>query len=240
MTSDAPIIGLTGRRKPGSDIAGLPGVLNTLDLDLYFGHYTRAVVAAGGLPVLLSLDTPVDVVERLDGILISGGADVHPDAYGQPLAPELTSLEPARDAYEFAILEAAYAAEVPVLGICRGLQIINVHHGGTIHQHVPDHGRHDLPIDHLLHDVAFAPGSIAAGIYGPQIAVNSLHHQTIDEVGDGLLVVGRCVGGPDDNAIEAIEVDGVEALAVQWHPEMLNSPDPAFEWLTERAAARTV
>ena len=236
-----PLIGLTGRRKPGSEIGGLPGVLSTIDVDVFFGHYTRAVVAAGGLPVFVSADTPLDVVERLDGLVLSGGADLHPDAYGGEVTSDLTALEPDRDAFEFGLLDAARDVALPILGICRGFQLLNVRAGGTMNAHVPEHGRHDLPVDHLLHDVEFVPGSTLAGLYGERTSVNSLHHQTIAAVGAGVIACGHSVGDVEP-AIEAIEFAGEATIGVQWHPEMLRGPDPVHAWLigsaTERALRR--
>jgi len=135
-----PLIGLTGRRKKGRQIVGNLAGLEDADIDMYYCEYTRAVLAAGGVPVHLPLDVaPVDVVGRLDGLLMSGGTDIDPDRYGQESAPELIAPEAERDDFEFAVLDQAAELGVPTLGICRGLQVINVHAGGTLHQHVPEH-----------------------------------------------------------------------------------------------------
>ena len=234
-----PLIGLTGRRKPGSEIEGLPGILRTIDVDVFFGLYTRAVVEAAGIPVLLSADTPLDVVGRLDGLVLSGGVDVHPDSYGGEVTTDFTDLEPDRDAFEFALVDAGRAAGLPILGICRGFQLLNVAAGGTMTAHVPSHERLDLAIDHLHHEVQFVAGSTLAELYGDRIAVNSLHHQTLAELGSGVIACGHSLGGVEP-AVEAIEFANEPTIGVQWHPEMLPGPDPAHIWLMARATERAL
>ncbi|MDE0238454.1 MAG: gamma-glutamyl-gamma-aminobutyrate hydrolase family protein, partial [bacterium] len=147
--------------------------------------------------------------------------------------PELLPLEPERDDLELALLSAALDAEVPVLGICRGIQVLNVYQGGTLHQHVPEHGRFDLPIDSTIHEVSFAEGSTLHELYGPSAQVNSLHHQTVADLGHDLTVTARA----DDGTIEGVEM-GDHVVAVQWHPEMMPTrpTDPIFTWLVNRAS----
>lgn len=204
------------------------------DVDLYMADYARGVIEAGGIPVHIPIDVdPAAVGERLDGIVLPGGTDIDPILYGADPDPELLPLEPERDDLELALLSAALDAEVPVLGICRGIQVLNVHQGGTLHQHVPEHGRFDLPIDSTIHEVSFAEGSTLHELYGPSAQVNSLHHQTVADLGHDLTVTARA----DDGTIEGMEM-GDHVVAVQWHPEMMPTrpTDPIFGWLVERAS----
>lgn len=207
--------------------------LADLDLELYFRDYARRVAEAGGLPVLLSQDTdPALVAERLDGIVLPGGTDVAPALYGAEAGPDVHTVEPDRDAHELALLDAAAEADVPVLAICRGLQVVNVWRGGTLHQHVPEHGLFEEPPDKLQHEVTFAPGSVLAGVYGTPVMVNSLHHQSVDRLGEGLEVTAEA----PDGTVEGLECRDAPVVAVQWHPELLPEPDPIFDWFVARTA----
>ena len=231
----APLIGISGRTRTGDQINVKPEILRELEVDLYFCDYARGVIAAGGLPVFLpSSADPSDYVGRLDGLLLSGGADIDPARYGQTPCAELFTPEPARDAYEMALLDGAVRAGVPVLGICRGIQALNVHGGGTLHQHVAPHACFDQPPNSVAHRVDLMEGSLAAALYGPSVQVNSLHHQTIDEIAPGYDATGHS----DDGAIEVIESRHRPWIGVQWHPEMMDSRDrdPVFDWLVKAAA----
>lgn len=229
-----PLIGLTGRRKTGAQLVGQPDSLKHLDGDFYYADYARGVLAAGGLPVHLPLDVePAAFVDHLDGILISGGADVWPERYGAVPAETADPAETERDDFELAILDAAASSALPVLGICRGLQLINVHAGGTLHQHVPEHARYDVAPNGPIHEIEIAPDTAVASLYGATHSVNSLHHQTVDKVGNGLLVTATHA----DGTVEALEHETLPILAVQWHPEMLDTreSDPVFRWIVEQA-----
>ena len=232
-----PLIGLTGRRKTGSQLVGQPESLHHLDGDWYYADYARGVLAAGGLPVNLPLDAdPALFIDRLDGVLISGGADVGPERYGATPADTADPAEPERDEFELGLLDAATSAALPILGICRGLQIINVHAGGTLHQHIPEHARYDVPPTGPVHDISLSDGSALAGLYGSTHQVNSLHHQTVDLVGNDFTVTGT----HDDGTVEGLEHLSLPILAVQWHPEMLDTreSDPVFGWIVQQAAER--
>lgn len=225
-----PLIGLVGRRTTGEQLIGNHAALSGSPVDLYYAEYAQAVIEAGGLPVYLPNDVaPSDIVGRLDGLLMTGGTDIAPELYGAPADPDLLVTEPARDAFELAVLDAAYLRELPTLGICRGLQIINVHAGGTLHQHVAEHARTDGRRDDLVHNVSIEPDTTLADVYGDVCKVNSLHHQAADRIGAELRVVARA----DDGGIEAIEHTKLPVVAVQWHPEMLatRATDPIFAWL---------
>lgn len=233
MSPKPPLIGLPGRRQRASEISGVPAALADCEIDLYFTDYARGVMEAGGIPVHLPIDIdPAAVSERLDGLVLPGGTDIDPIRYGAEPHPELLTPEQKRDDLELGLLSAALDADIPVLGICRGIQIVNVHQGGTLHQHVPEHGHFDLPAHTAVHQVNFAEGSTLREFYGPSAQVNSLHHQTVANVGRDLTVTARA----DDGTIEGLEM-GDHVIAVQWHPEMMPTRpiDPIFGWLVERA-----
>lgn len=211
--------------------------MSHLELEVYFRDYARRVAEAGGLPVLLSLETdPAGIVEHLDGLVLPGGADIDPALYGAEPSPDLMDPEPARDAQELALLDAAAAAGVPVLAVCRGLQVVNVWRGGTLHQHVPEHGCFDEPPERLQHEVRTRAGSTLAEVYGPSLMVNSLHHQTVDRLGAGLEVTAEA----PDGTVEGLECADAAVVAVQWHPELLPEPDPIFDWFTARTASQGI
>jgi putative glutamine amidotransferase len=228
-----PLIGLPGRRKRIGQIAGFPESLHHLDVDVYFADYARSVFAAGGLPVHLPLDAdPAEWVHHIDGLVLTGGADVEPDRYGHDNHASTT--EPHRDELEFTLFETAVADGLPVLGICRGLQLINVHQGGTLEQHVPQHLRYDVAPHTETHVLTITPGSVLHSLYGDTAEVNSLHHQTVGEVGHGLVVTAVA----EDGTVEGLELAGVPVIAVQWHPEMMRHDDRAFPWLVDQARLR--
>jgi gamma-glutamyl-gamma-aminobutyrate hydrolase PuuD len=234
--STPPLIGITGRRKKGSDVNGVLAVQGELDIDLFFTNYGRQVRMAGGMPVLIPRDSNAEVVSKLDGVVLSGGADVDPAIHSPEEDPGLSKFEPGRDSHEFEILNKAIEKDVPVLGICRGIQVINVHAGGTLFQDIPDHANIKKPYDDRHHKVRFKAGSILSDIYGSEIEVNSLHHQAINKIAEGIEAVGWSSGGEaTEEIIEAIEVDGRRILAVQWHPELLPGADPIFSWLIDQA-----
>lgn len=225
-----PLIGLPGRRKQIGDIDGFPSSLGELHVDMYFADYARSVYAAGGMPVHLPLDAdPADWVHHIDGLVLTGGADIEPARYGRENVASET--EPARDAVEFALYRAALDDGIPVLGICRGFQLVNVYAGGTLHQDVPDHARYDLPPATPVHELAVEANSVIQALFGDGHRVNSLHHQTAADIGSGLRVTARA----EDGTPEAIELDGERVLAVQWHPEMMDHHDPTFRWVVDHA-----
>jgi len=237
--SARPLIGLSGRRKKVGDLPGYESMtgLHDLDVDLYFSDYGRAILDAGGLPVNIPIDVdPADIAPRLDGILLSGGADVDPARYGAEPDVDLGAVEPERDAFELALVDAAYGNDLPMLGICRGIQLLNVHGGGSLHQHVAPHAVYNQSPTITVHPVAIDEDSTLHELYGASHAVNSLHHQTLDTVADGFRVVAR----DDEGTIEAIEGIDRPIVAVQWHPEMMatRSTDPIFAWLVQSAAGR--
>lgn len=171
-----------------------------------------------------------DIVNLLDGLVLQGGVDVCPETYGQTLLQPQWRGDPIRDRYEMALLKGFISAGKPVLGICRGAQLLNVYFGGSLVQDIPSQRsgalvHQDLQhYDRLMHEVEFLPGSSLARIYpdGPRHRVTSIHHQCVDRLGDGLVVEARC---PADGIVEAIRHrDSAFTLGVQWHPEFHLTP----------------
>jgi putative glutamine amidotransferase len=213
----APLIGLTTYREDAQW-----GVWDQR-ADLLPSQYAAAVVSCGGVPVLLP---PVDtegaadtVVARLDGLVISGGADVDPGRYNASPHPRTANWRPDRDAWELALLDAAEASGLPVLGVCRGMQVMAVHAGGRLDQHTPDQVGHDehSPGGDRFGEVAVTtePGSRVAALVGDVLKVNCHHHQSV-AAHPGF----RAAAHADDGTLEAMEADGDRfCVAVQWHPE---------------------
>lgn len=195
--------------------------------------YLRAVERAGGLPVVLpplELDRISPLLDRLSGVLLSGGPDLDPAAYGSAAHPELGPTEPQLDLFEVELAREADARGLPILGICRGAQALNVARGGTLHQHLPEMTdgsvahRQCQPGHEVTHKVRVAPRSGLATVLGcRRMAVNSFHHQAVDRLGHGL----QAVAWAQDGVVEGIEGQGNSLLlGVQWHAETLVD-DPA-------------
>ena len=237
MVEQKPLIGITGRRRKGEMLRGSLKVMNHLPFDVYWVDYAQGVIAAGGVPVFLPLSLdPAEIIPRLDGLLMSGGADIDPKRYGAEPEPELQSIEPARDEFELKILELVYECELPVAGICRGLQILNVHAGGSLYQDVPPHSVRDKAPSTRVHDITTEKGSILEKLYGEKLEVNSLHHQSIKTLGRHFSASATS----NDGIVEGIEHSQLPIVAVQWHPEMLDTrdSDPIFKWLVSKAEDR--
>lgn len=231
-----PLIGLVGRRKKGAAIAGMPEPLHHIDADLYLADYGRGVYAGGGLPLNLPIDIdPAEYIDRIDGLVLTGGTDIAPERYGKEAESDLFAPEPERDELELAMLGLAMDRSIPVLGICRGLQMTNVHGGGTLNQDIPPHARFDIDPTAHVHTLTIDPDSVLGGLYGPSRNVNSLHHQTVDRVADGYRVTARA----EDGTVEGLEHRELPVVSVQWHPEMMTTRDvdPIFGWLVESAVA---
>jgi putative glutamine amidotransferase len=193
-----------------------------LDAALLPREYADMVVRAGGVPVLLP---PVgaghpELVARLDGLVLAGGADIDPARYRRPAHPATTGVRPDRDAFEFALLAEALTAGLPILAVCRGMQLLNSALGGTLHQHLPErtghHGHRPRPGVFGDVEVHLTEGSRAAALLGTDTKVRCHHHQAVADVAPALTVVGTA----PDGTIEAVEsTDGGFLLGVQWHPE---------------------
>lgn len=209
--------------------------------------YVQAVQRAGGLALLIPADRelaadPDEILDRLDGLMLAGGSDIDPAFYGASAHPETRHTVPARDQLELALARRAIERDLPLLGICRGMQLINVARGGTLIQHLPDevghgeHRRHPGTFDGSEHEVRIESGSLAARVVGEDLHVTkSHHHQGVDEIGDGLLVTARSALDDLPEAIEFPERGYV--LGVQWHPEA-DERSPVVASLVEEARAR--
>jgi putative glutamine amidotransferase len=198
-------------------------------IELVLGvRYGAAIEAAGGIPVVvppMADDTMGALLDRLDGVCLSGGPDIDPAGYGERPHPSLGPTEVDLDRFEIAVARAADARGLPLLGICRGAQAINVARGGTLHQHVPDlegvalNHRQTAPGERPVHSVEVEPNSLLARTLGRRVArVNSFHHQAVKRLGRGLRVAARA----PDGVVEGIEgIDARFVLGVQWHAECL-------------------
>jgi putative glutamine amidotransferase len=232
----------------GSDVTPLIGVTSYLE-QAKFGlwdvqaallarTYVDAVVAAGGMPVLLppAGRWTSEHLSRLDGLVLVGGADIDPSRYGQAPHPQAGALRLDRDAAEFGLFHLALEADLPVLGVCRGMELINVALGGTLHQHLPDVTGGDT---HLVtpgvfgsNDIKLAQGSAVAGLIGDHVTVHCHHHQAIDQLGTGLVASGWA----QDGIVEAVELpDAGFVIGVQWHPEENQEDVRLFEGLVQAA-----
>jgi gamma-glutamyl-gamma-aminobutyrate hydrolase PuuD len=189
--------------------------------------YVRAIARAGGRPLLIAptpadLEDPSELLDLLDGVLVTGGTDVDPAAYGEPAHEQTDATSRDRDEFELMLVRAAAERDMPCLGICRGMQVVNVAYGGALEQHLPDRLEHDIHRgdggNFADHAVDVEPGSLAALAAGDtRVAVKSYHHQGVARVGDGLRTTARAEG---DGTVEALEDAGKRfMLGVLWHPE---------------------
>jgi putative glutamine amidotransferase len=191
----------------------------------YYAPYLRAVEAAGGEPVTLdpspgglSPDRATAMVQGIDGLLVPGGWDVDPPAYGEDRQEETPNVDTPLDLTEIALVRAAVDDRIPVFGICRGQQVINVALGGSLLQHIDGHDMHGHPRDLLAHSIDIVPGSELSQVTpGDTVMVNSLHHQSVKDVAPGLHVTAQS----PDGIVEGLESDDGMIVAVQCHPEEL-------------------
>ena len=200
--------------------------------------YARALEAAGVQPILRQATSGVSIGE-CSGLLLTGGGDVNPALYGEAAAPETQPPDDERDAAEASLLQEALARDIPISAICRGMQLLNVHPGGSLIQHldgVERHVRRTPERGQPAHRVAVEPGTLLASIARqPAWDVNSRHHQAVGRLGAGLQV---CARDTDDGTIEAIELpERRYVLAVQWHPENQAPADAEQRKLFESFAA---
>jgi putative glutamine amidotransferase len=229
---ERPLIGVTtSEMRRAESLNPTPEGEPPTRLEMALGlPYLRGLEAAGALPLVmppLSEDAIEPLLDRLDGICLSGGPDLDPAGYGAEPHPELGPIEPNLDRFELAVARRADAREMPILAICRGTQAINVVRGGTLHQHLPEISteivhRQRTPGNQTSHPVEVVPGSeLAAALGGADIDVidvNSFHHQALDRLGEGLVVSARA----PDGTIEGVEDPSRPFLiGVQWHAETL-------------------
>jgi gamma-glutamyl-gamma-aminobutyrate hydrolase PuuD len=235
MPADRPLIGVAVGRIPVND-----RVVDGTQRD-----YGDRIADAGGFPLLLlgRSDLPLGaVLPHLDGLLLPGGGDIAPEVYGAEPVAEIGGVDIERDRAEIALFDAGLAAGLPILAVCRGIQLVNVARGGTLVQHLPAvTSEPHLIVERrreLVHTVHIEPESELGNIIGAQdLDVNSLHHQAVDRVGRGL----RAVAWAEDGIIEGLEDRDRRVIAVQWHPEQLPDEAPEmrlFAWLIEQAGQR--
>ncbi|MFC4945093.1 gamma-glutamyl-gamma-aminobutyrate hydrolase family protein [Pseudonocardia sp. GCM10023141] len=240
---------MTGRRSHGSLAADRDPRYVGADFDSFLADFARSISEAGGLPVYLPFEaTWPEVLRGVDAVVLSGGQDVHPTRWGGDAHVDNTFsgdprtsyivYDPARDTHEIALARGAVTAGVPVLGVCRGTQVLDVALGGTLVPHLEDTGvehlspaaaPHDGAADHVVRTVE---GSLAHALFGASFVTNSWHHQAVAEPGPELVVTGRT----PDGVAEIIELPGRPVLGVQWHPEWQVNPGPVFVWLVAEAA----
>lgn len=231
-----PLIGISANLEPGDpDRASYRGKR----LEYAERGLLDWILEAGGLPVILPLyDDPAineHYLDRLDGLIMAGGGDVAPGAYGQEARRPEWEGEPDRDLGEFALLKQALDRDMPVFGVCRGFQVLNVHFGGSLHQDLVDGGlsrvvhKDSILYDGIAHPLEILPNNWLADVYAEGSALtNSVHHQGIDRLADGLEVMATC---PDDGLVEAVRhPDYRLVVGVQWHPE----------WADDTAASKGV
>jgi putative glutamine amidotransferase len=202
--------------------------------------YVHAVESAGGLPILIPMinDLPIltALLARMDGLLLPGGIDLHPSRYGEVAHPLTEEADLELDEFEITLASLAFQQDIPVLGICRGMQLINVILGGTLYQDIDTqypncitHTNRHLPRTHIAHQIVVEVGSRMETILGVQeMMVNSLHHQAIKDPGKGVRITGRAL----DGMAELLEVSGYRfVMAAQSHPEEIYAVEPAFKRL---------
>jgi putative glutamine amidotransferase len=235
------LIAITGRLLPAGRVSGWTAASSASPV-----QYADAIARAGGHAVVLpptELDPAgaADLVARFDGLLLSGGPDVDPARFDAAPHATVYGVDPLVDAFEATLTEAAVATGVPVLAICRGIQLLNVVLGGTLHQHLADDEAllpHGDPhnVAGATHEVVVEPGTRLAEALGTTtVTGESVHHQAVDRVGDGLSVSARTA----DGVVEGLELDDGWVVGVQWHPERTAAVDPVqqrlFDAFVDRA-----
>ena len=203
--------------------------ISAYDLPVAFSHwsdvrsvlvpaaYTASVERAGGLPIAIPpVDGSTELLDLLDGLVFTGGSDLGPAMYGQKPHPETTGVHDARDRTELALIREALRRDMPVLGICRGMQLLNVALGGDLHQHLGSDTHKGPPGRYTFHEVTVRPGTRLAEILGAGTRTHSCHHQAPDRLGDGLRVSAYA----EDGTVEAVESPAARfVVGVLWHPE---------------------
>jgi gamma-glutamyl-gamma-aminobutyrate hydrolase PuuD len=233
-----PLIGISAYPKTYEAATG-PTLLHTASR-----YYVESVERAGGVPMILPVTDPDNIpvlLSGVQGLVMTGGGDVQPSLYGSKPEPETHNVDPRRDEFDIALLQCALERDIPVLAICRGMQVANVALGGTLVQHVDDvsgisHDQNKRGHE-AVHKVKIEPEShLAEALGSTELDVNSMHHQAVLEAAPG----SRAVAWADDGTVEAFEVEGNRHLvAVQWHPELLEDlPEQQglFRQLVKRAA----
>ena len=237
-----PLIGITGNTAYQEN-AAFP---EPLHINYSPRDFSKAITEAGGLPVIIPINEP-DLIKKyaevIDGLVLAGGQDVSPHLYGEEKREVTHATSPERDKAEMALIEEMMERNKPILGVCRGMQLLNVIFGGTLHQDLSERKdtceKHvqDIPADQAIHQVKVDPNSYLGTVLPEELPVNSLHHQIINELGEGL----RATAVSEDGVIEAVESEDPDQnfIAIQWHPESTHATDPhslvLFEDLIERS-----
>lgn len=222
MAEARPVVGIT------TYVAPARWSYWNLEAALIPSDYVDAIEQAGGRPLLVppAADGVEETLDALDAVVFTGGSDLDPELYGEQPHPETTGVVRSRDDAELALLRGALERDMPVLGICRGIQVLNVALGGDLYQHVPDlvgheGHKHDPPGEFVEHAVRIEPSSRLAGMLGERASVKSHHHQGVHRLGEGLVESARA----DDGIVEAVEAPGKRfAVGVLWHPEAGRDP----------------
>ncbi|HZD68106.1 MAG TPA: gamma-glutamyl-gamma-aminobutyrate hydrolase family protein [Actinomycetes bacterium] len=218
-------------------VTSAPGAVNVAGRELSVEgateRYVQMLVRAGAAPVILPVHgtQAEEVLPRLDGIALTGGGDVQPSLYGREPPPEVYGVDPERDRFEVELVRRAAEADVPMMAICRGTQMLNVALGGTLFQdigtelgHAMEHSQPDR-WEEPFHEIRIDPDSILGGLVGEEACVNSIHHQAIERVAPGL----HAVAWAPDGVIEAVEGEGLRfCLGLQWHPEYFGPHHPTL------------
>ena len=240
-----PLIGITCNYNEYNGIGRLTCLgMEGQDWNFLAGDYVYSIERAGGIPVLIpqcsSEEQISSLLDRLDGVLISGGHDVDPQHYNARLKSCCGDLSPKRDRQDIAVVRCAYQKKLPILAICRGIQIMNVAFGGTLYQDLALEGGFEYhscrtsPRNNRVHEILTDEGSILRAVFGDRLRVNSYHHQGVRDLGTNVSAAAHS----EDGVIEGIELTGGNpfSVGVQWHPEMMfDCPDqyPLFEAFVE-------
>lgn len=228
-----PIIALSGNimRDASGPLAGYSRSFVNDD-------YVQAVIRGGGVPIIIPVGADVEVLEAqcgiVDGFIFTGGVDIDPIHYGEEVMLKNGEIDPRRDAFDLKLMEFAMASGKPILGICRGMQLLNVFNGGDLYQDlslkessVIKHNQEKHP-ESAIHQVSFMHNSILHGLFGDHYRTNSFHHQAVKEVAKGFQMVAMS----RDGILEAMEKDGGQfVIGVQWHPEMMAATDEKMHGL---------
>lgn len=214
-----PIIGITANQRLNIALDDIPWSYAPTG-------FVHAVSQAGGLPLLLPIgdqETAKTYVSMVDKIILIGGQNVDPSYYGEEKAAAEDDFLLERDVYEIAIIKEALRQQKPIFAVCRGMQLVNVVLGGSLHQDIASHWQ-SLPSAQFSHEIEIKDGSVLASIYGQKSPINSFHRQAIKDLATGLTVVAHSA---EDGIIEAVEAPQLRYLGVQWHPELLQETSQA-------------
>lgn len=240
----SPLVAVAGR-------TGAPSKVSRDEVAFAGKRYLNSLLRAGGEPVVIApqtfaADGAQDLLQRFDALLLMGGPDVDPLLYGQTASAQVYGVSPAQDQFESALLLAAITVGIPVLAICRGMQLANVVLGGTLVQHLGNlanaaslvaHAPGEFPVgaEFVVHDITLTPGSWLTSATGAsRVHGASFHHQGIDQVAPGFAAVGHA----PDGLLEAIEHEEHRIVGVQWHPEDTSADDPAQQGIYNAFIAR--